>query len=88
VNSFYIKLGVATLVVTGLFLFVWRQGGLVKIAAYFAETREELRKCNWPTRLELWQTTVMVFVVIALLGAFTVGADFLILKAIRSLLRT
>jgi len=46
------------------------------------ETREELRKCTWPTYDELKGSTVVVMVAIALIGAFTVGIDFVISKLI------
>ncbi|NDC79241.1 MAG: preprotein translocase subunit SecE [Chitinophagia bacterium] len=60
--------------------------GCAKIATYLEETREELRKCNWPARDELWNSTVLVFLVIVALGLFTIGSDYVILKAVRSLL--
>jgi preprotein translocase subunit SecE len=47
------------------------------------ETREELRKCTWPTFDELKGSTVVVMVTIALLGAFTVGVDYVIAQFLR-----
>ena len=42
---------------------------------YVMETREQLRKCTWPTRDELYQHTVVVFLSTLMMGMFTVLAD-------------
>ena len=60
------------------FLYAWKQGQLLRLANYFAETREELRKCTWPSVDELKGSTVVVVISILLLGAFTVAVDFVI----------
>lgn len=86
VNKFLIELLLWSVVVLAVFATAWRLGWLMRLAAYVGETRDELRKCNWPTRQELWNSTVLVFVVLSLLGIFTVGADFGILKFVRALL--
>ncbi|MFM7099972.1 MAG: preprotein translocase subunit SecE [Verrucomicrobiota bacterium] len=86
-KEFYLKLAVATLIVGGLFGLAWKQGVIARIAAYFGETRDELKKCNWPSRDDLWQTTFIVFFITAVLGLFTVGSDFILLKVVRSLLK-
>ncbi len=57
------------------FVLLWRKGAFLKLSAYVDETKEELRKCTWPTWEELWDSTKLVMVAIALLGAFTVLAD-------------
>ena len=63
-------------VVGAIFALVWWKGGFKRIAAYVAETREELKKCTWPTWDELKCNTVVVFVSILLLGVFTVVIDW------------
>jgi len=45
------------------------------------QTREELRKCSWPTWDELKGHTVVVTITIALLGLFTVAVDRVLLVA-------
>ena len=85
-EKFYIQLLVWAAVIGGLFAFLWKQGYLVRLSAYVTETREELKKCSWPSKGELWQSTVMVAVVIFGLGLFTVVVDFIILKLVRSFL--
>ena len=58
------------------FGLLWWSGQLVRIKNYIDETRDELRKCTWPTWNELKGSTVVVFISLAILGAFTVGVDF------------
>jgi len=74
------------LIVGGVFAYLWRKGMLTKLAAYIAETREELRKCTWPSLAELKGSTVVVMITVALLGLFTVVSDFVILKFVRGIL--
>jgi preprotein translocase SecE subunit len=62
------------------FAFLWRKGYLLRLSGYIAETREELKKCTWPSVDELKGSTVVIFVTIALLGVFIVGVDFVISK--------
>jgi preprotein translocase subunit SecE len=61
----------------------WRQGAFIKLAAYWDETKEELKKCTWPTWDELKGSTVIVVVSILLLGGFTVLADLVIASLVR-----
>jgi hypothetical protein len=42
------------------FAILWWQGQLTRLAAYVEETREELKKCTWPTWDELKGSTVVV----------------------------
>ena len=53
-------------------------GNLVKLRTYVLETREELRKCTWPTWDELKGSTLVVMISILLLGAFTVAVDYVL----------
>jgi len=43
---------------------------------FLAETSTELKKAVWPTRTELRDSTIVVFVAALLLGAFIALADF------------
>ena len=43
---------------------------------FFGEMVAELQKASWPTRQELWDSTVVVIVASALLGLFTSITDF------------
>jgi preprotein translocase subunit SecE len=59
----------------GTVFYLWKTGQLLRLSAYVMETREELRKCNWPTWNELKGSTVVVIISMALLGGFTMGVD-------------
>ena len=56
-------------------IYLWKTGQLMRLSLYVRETREELKKCNWPTWAELKGSTVVVMISIALLGGFTVVVD-------------
>ena len=58
-----------------VFAILWWQGQIARIAAYVAQTREELKKCTWPTWDELKGSTIVVMISIALLGGFTFVID-------------
>jgi len=62
-------------IVLGVFAWLWRAGHLMRFAAYVQQTREELRKCTWPSWEELKGSTVVVFISIAILGGFTIIVD-------------
>ena len=71
----YTQIGIWTGVVAVIFAILWFTGNLAKIRTYVLETREELRKCTWPTWEELRGSTVLVMISIFLLGLFTVVID-------------
>jgi preprotein translocase subunit SecE len=62
-------------VVGGVFAWLWRAGHLARLTAYVQQTKEELRKCTWPSLEELKGSTVVVAISILILGAFTVAVD-------------
>ena len=63
------------LIIGGAFAWFWRSGRLTRLATYVGQTREELKKCTWPTWDELKGSTVLVGISIILFGAFTVAVD-------------
>jgi preprotein translocase subunit SecE len=69
------KLLIWAAVVGVVFAILWWKGYLLQISDYVKQTREELRKCTWPTWDELKGSTVLIAVSIMLLGAFIVVAD-------------
>ena len=72
------------MVVVGvLFGILWRKGYLLRLTTYVQQTREELRKCTWPTWAELKGSTVVVGVSIFILGTFTVLVDFVFTMLVR-----
>jgi preprotein translocase subunit SecE len=46
------------------------------IRIFFGETVQELKKTAWPTRTELRDSTIVVFVATLILGAYVALADF------------
>ena len=70
-----------------IFAFAWKQGHLARLTTYVAATQQELKKCNWPSRDELIQSTVLIFVVIGLLGVFTIASDWLVLSFVKVLIK-
>ena len=62
-------------VLGAVFAVMWWQGQLKRFADYVQQTREELRKCNWPSWDELKGSTVVVMISIILLGGFTMAVD-------------
>jgi preprotein translocase SecE subunit len=83
----YLPLLIGTAVFGGLFLFAWKQGYIAKLSAYVGETQQELKKCNWPSRDELANSTLLIFVVIGLLGVFTVVVDQVMITFVKALLK-
>jgi preprotein translocase SecE subunit len=83
VNTATIITAVVTL---AIFFWLWRAGHLMRFRNYVLATREELRKCNWPGREELKGSTMVVIVSVALLGAFTVLADLVLVNLVRNFL--
>jgi len=45
---------------------------------YFRDAWNELRRVTWPSKKELWNTTLTVLVVIALAGVFLGAIDLLL----------
>jgi preprotein translocase subunit SecE len=80
--NFYVMMGVIVVAMVA-FIILWRQGAFLRLSNYWNETKEELRKCTWPTWDELTGSTVVVIVSVALLGGFTVIVDFLLASIIR-----
>jgi preprotein translocase subunit SecE len=71
------------LIVGGTFAWLWRAGHLARFADYVRQTREELRKCTWPSWDELKGSTVVISISIIILGGFTVGVDFIFTLLVR-----
>jgi preprotein translocase subunit SecE len=74
----YLPLLIWVAVIGAVFIYLWRKNHLKRLTMYVQETREELRKCTWPTWDELKGSTVVVMISITLLGGFTVGVDFIL----------
>ena len=62
-------------VIGSVFAYLWWQGHIRRFATYVQETREELKKCTWPTWAELKGSTVLITITIVLLGTFVSAID-------------
>ena len=69
------KILIWAVVIAAIFGVLWWQGQVARLTAYVQETREELKKCSWPTWDELKGSTVVITISIALLGGFTYVVD-------------
>ena len=69
------KILIWVVIIGVLFGVLWWQGQIRRLAVYFQETREELKKCSWPTWQELKGSTVVIAISIALFSAFVMAAD-------------
>ena len=78
--SYTIRIVVWAVAIGGLFAWLWRAGHLARFRDYVKATREELRKCSWPTWDELKGSTVVVTISIVILGGFTVAIDQILFK--------
>jgi preprotein translocase subunit SecE len=85
VNNFYIQLGIIVVAVVVVFGVLWRTGQLLRLTGYVQETKEELKKCTWPSRDELKGSTVIVLLSILGLGLFTVLIDFVLTLFVRGI---
>jgi preprotein translocase subunit SecE len=71
-----LKTIILTVIIAAIFAWLWKKGYLMKLNIFIQETREELRKCTWPSPEELKGSTVVVLFVTIVLGLFIVGVDF------------
>ena len=72
------KILIWAVVGAAIFGLLWWQGQVARLTAYVQETREELKKCSWPTWEELKGSTVVITISIALLGGFTYVVDIVL----------
>ena len=58
-------------------------GTIIKRCKQFiADTVSELKKCNWPSKNELMEATVLVIVSVLILAFFVAGVDEINMKLI------
>ena len=66
---------VTTVLILAVFGYLWWQGQIQRFAVYVQETREELRKCSWPSWQELKGSTLLIGMTVAFLGLFVYVID-------------
>ena len=57
-----------------------------KIRSFIERTMDEMRKCTWPTREQLLESTVLVLVVMAVSSAYIFGVDQILYHIINYLI--
>ena len=55
-----------------------RLGWGKRISTFYQDVKGELRKTSWPTRNEVWSTTLVVLVAIVFFGFYLWGVDRLV----------
>ncbi len=49
-----------------------------KISEFIRETKREIAKVTWPTRKEIWMTTVLIIVFALMMGVFFLVVDWVL----------
>ena len=57
-----------------------------KIRSFIERTMDEMRKCTWPTRDQLLESTVLVLVVMAVSSLYIFGVDQILYHVINYLI--
>ena len=57
------------------------------VKTFVADVRMELKKCSWPTRSELVDSTVVVIVSVLIVGVFVGVSDVLLWGVLRMIIR-
>ena len=74
-NNGWIQIAVWAAIILAVFIGLWWQGQIQRLALYVRETREELLKCSWPSWIELRGSTILIIITVGLLGLFVVIVD-------------
>jgi preprotein translocase subunit SecE len=53
------------------------------LGKFLKDVRIELRKVTWPTRKDLFQSTIVVIVAVAIAGAYTGALDFIFSRIVQ-----
>ena len=58
---------------------------MTRLRRYIAESWSELKKVTWPTRVQVRNLTVLVFLISAIIGVFIAAVDFVLFQIIARL---
>jgi len=78
----WIHIAIWAALIGAVFGYLWWQGQVQRLAVYVQETREELKKCAWPTWEELKGSTLLIAVMIGALGLFVWVVDEVFFKVL------
>jgi len=57
------------------------------IGTFFEEVQVELKKCAWPTRPELLESTMVVVISVIILGTYVGLSDGIVMQVMRLIIR-
>ena len=57
------------------------------LRTFLGEVKAELKKCTWPTRQELFGSTMVVVISVLILGVFVGLSDTVLMGLLRAVLR-
>jgi len=49
-----------------------------RVGEFYQQVKQEMRKTTWPTRTEVWSTTVVVLLAVVFFGFYLWGVDRLV----------
>ena len=61
---------------------------LGRIQEFYHQVKLEMQKTSWPTRGEVWSTTVIVLIAVVFFGFYLWGVDLLVTLGFESLEKT
>jgi preprotein translocase subunit SecE len=56
-----------------------------RVADFYHNVKLEMRRTTWPTRTEVWSTTLVVIIAVIFFGFYLSGIDYLIAQGFRYL---
>jgi preprotein translocase subunit SecE len=59
-----------------------------RVGEFYQQVKQEMRKTTWPTRTEVWSTTVVVLLAVVFFGFYLWGVDRLVTLGFEALERT
>jgi preprotein translocase subunit SecE len=65
----------------------WAPRKLGELKTFFVEVRSELKKVTWPSRKEVYSTTIVVIATTFFFGFYLYGLDLLLTQAFTHILR-
>ncbi|HRZ13648.1 MAG TPA: preprotein translocase subunit SecE [Kiritimatiellia bacterium] len=63
------------------------QQGITAARTFIEEVRAEMKKCSWPTRSELSESTMVVIVSVVLMAVFVGLSDVVLMSVMRMVIR-
>jgi preprotein translocase subunit SecE len=58
-----------------------------RVGEFYQQVKQEMRKTTWPTRSEVWSTTVVVLLAVVFFGFYLWGVDKLVTLGFEALER-